>query len=180
MTEHLRTLAWLALLVLGSALVVAQLDGEHGPAPVQHAGHHHGDEHEPRKIFTWEPEQITAIEITTGANVLRYQREDNRWRAPDGSPADSTMIDDYLSLFSQARMDREFMPERGDKHAYSLQPPVLHIRLTNAADAALADVRVGARTPDGFGRYAMIPGDDHVLIIPGYQFAPALKLAGKE
>lgn len=180
MNENLRTLTWLALLVLGTLLVVAQLAGERGPAPAQHAGHHHGDEHEPRKIFIWEPEQIATIELADGPDVLRYRREASGWQGPDGSPADSAMINEYLSLFSQTRMDREFMPEAGDTQAYRLKPPVLHIRLTDANNAAVAEVTVGARTPDGLGRYAMIPGDEHVLVIPNYQFAPALKLADGE
>lgn len=180
MTHRLRTLAWLALLVLGCVLVVLQLSGEQGPAPALHAGHHHGDEHEPRKIFTWEPEQIATIELSSGPDARRYRREGNRWLSTAGAAVDSAMINEYLSLFSQARMDREFMPEAGDTEAYQLKPPVLHIRLADANGAALADVTVGARTPDGYGRYVMIPGDDHVLVIPNYQFAPALKLANTE
>lgn len=104
----------------------------------------------------------------------------------------------YLSLFSQARADRvlartglpvdapgaaggagfdDTVKAEADPAGdpYGLASPALRIDVVGRDGQPLARATVGARTPDGYGRYVRLASRDAVLIVPEYQFRPAME-----
>ncbi len=57
---------------------------------------------------------------------------------------------------------------------YGLASPALRIDVIGREGRPLTRVTVGARTPDGYGRYVRLASRDAVLIVPEYQFRPAM------
>ena len=179
MIDYVRTAAWLVLLLLGVALSAIQLGSESSHVHPAHTGHGHSHEgqHRPQRLFFWPPEQAQVLTLRAVDG-----REQTFTRAPDGwasstPAADESFFDpqEYVALLSQARKDREFAPDEGELHSFGLAPPKLRLQIRDAAGAVLADLSVGARTPDGLGRYVLMSTGANVLIIPNYQFEAPLK-----
>ncbi|MFT3801807.1 MAG: hypothetical protein QM766_11355 [Burkholderiaceae bacterium] len=215
MSERLRTIAWLLVLVAGIGATVVQWEdpdahdapdahgigetgsaGAAGPRAGAH-GHAHDDTHRPARLFAWDLPDVAALTIGDDERSRRFVADDRGWREVDAAGA--TITDTrgsgafdaaaYLSLFSQARADRVLaraMPsapgpdDAGHAGAglaadpYGLTSPALRIEVVERDGRPLAQVTVGARTPDGYGRYARLASRDAVLIVPEYQFRPAM------
>jgi len=180
MPDHLRTAAWLALLVLGITLSAIQLNGD-TPHPGQraHAGHDHdhGDHHKPQRLFSWEPEEAQSLTLRTAdGRQEKFLRHGDEWRGPAPSGKDASLDPStYLGLLSQARKDREFALGTETLESFGLAPALVTIRVENGAGNVLADLSVGVRTPDGFGRYVRMATETSVLIVPNYQFEAVIK-----
>ncbi|MFT4100179.1 MAG: hypothetical protein QM674_03900 [Burkholderiaceae bacterium] len=230
MSERLRTIVWLLVLVAGIGATAVQWDDPDAPdvhdageaeaagaaAPRAGAhGHAHDDTHRPARLFAWDVPDVAALTMSGGGRSRRFVADERGWREvdaggvavpdTDGTPAFDAAA--YLSLFSQARADRVLAPaahaarapddadhapgvERAgsasaDKagHAgadpaddpYDLASPALRLDVVGRDDQPLARITVGARTPDGYGRYVRLASRDAVLIVPEYQFRPAME-----
>src|SRR5690606_3597990 len=186
MAGHIRTAVWLVLFILGVVLSAAQLGGKHDHASgTGHGGHDHA-QHQPLRLFEWEPERAHTLilRVQDGRNQV-YVRVGQAWQssrsAPDvGNRASLDPQDnnfdpgEYVSLLSQARRDREFAADADSLTSFGLAPALLHIRIEDREGAVLADLNVGSLTPDGFGRYVRMPSNTNVLIVPNYQFEKAI------
>jgi hypothetical protein len=180
MSERLRTITWSVLLLLGVMLVVAQLRGEdllHRGVPAHGHTHAAGSAHEPRRLFVWEPEEAGQLELEAGGQTAVFRRAEEGWRQLEPPGAGALAIDAaaYVALLSQARKDREFESSADGLHAFGLAPERVRVVVLDSAGETLADMKVGAPTPDGFGRYVHM-GDEQVLIVPHYQFEPVFQL----
>lgn len=177
MTEHVRTIFWLALLLGGIVLSGIQLGADNLPVRPIHEGHHHGNQHEPHRLYFWEPEQVRTLLLqNVEGQEKRFTRDAYaRWTSPQGASAGAFDAEAYVSLLSRARIDREFPADKETLHTYGLSPALLRVRVLDANGSVLADLIVGERTPDGYGRYVFVPTDSNVLIIPNYQFEAALR-----
>lgn len=180
MTDRLRTVVWLALLALGIALSAVQLaSNDHHHAHRAHAahGHDHGNHHKPQRIFSWEPEQAHTLTLRAAdGREQSFVRTGGEWRGPNSAAEENALEpSEYLALLSQARKDREFTPEAETLGSFGLEPALLQVRIEDGAGTVLADLAVGARTPDGFGRYVRVLMDGPVLIVPNYQFEAAIR-----
>jgi hypothetical protein len=188
MRESVRTVGWTALLVLGVGLAVMQLDHDRGQHQAHAAqdGHDHGEQHRPQRLFSWEPEEAHVL-VLRGRDgpERRFVRGEHGWRAEGSGPPAVTAPGggafdpgQYVALLSQARKDREFAAAKDALESFDLAPAIFRVRVKDGAGAVLADVAVGARTPDGFGRYVQPEGEANVLIVPNYQFEVAMKAVG--
>lgn len=185
MSERVKTLLWTLVLIAGIGASVLQLgdDQHHRPIGGHSHGHDHGSAHQPRKLFSWEPEQAHHLVLVSleGAR-LEFRREGDAWAAETTRGAAAAQAFDpqgYLNLFSQARSDREIPMDATVLESYGLKSPVLRVRVEDDAGQALAEVEVGQRTPDGFGRYVFLPSAQTLHIVPNYQFSKALEALGQ-
>lgn len=183
MADHIRTAVWALLLLLGGVLSVLQLRGDDAHFHPPHAshGHDHGEQHRPQRIFSWEVEQARALILTAqDGSEQRFSQSSQGWVPSTQTPGlDDFDVQGYLALLSQARRDREFTPEEGELNAFGLAPAKLQVRVLDEKGEVLADLAVGTRSPDGFGRYVRMLTDDlHVMIVPNYQFQPAFQVLG--
>lgn len=179
----LATLGWSLLLVAGVAATVLQL---RDPAPAEPAsGHAHDDASaRPQRLYAWDVEQARTLALAADGRERRFERQaDGRWREPgarDGQP--ELDVQAYLAMLSQARVDRELARQGTTAPTaladYGLAPPRLLLQVRGADGAELARLAVGQRTPDGYGRYALAPQRDGVLVIAHYQFGAALQALG--
>lgn len=184
MTEHARTAAWVALFLLGVVLSAVQLghdEPHHHRVHTGHGhGHEHGDQQKPQRLFSWEAEQAQTLMLAASdGREYVFTRTTGGWKSGAAGPP-ATVFDPqtYLALLSQARKDREFDVETGALPGFGLQPALVHVRVQDAAGNFLADLSVGTRTPDGFGRYVSTPAGTKVLIVPNYQFDAVLEAVG--
>lgn len=177
MTDRVHAIVWLVLLALGIVLSGTQLVRDEPKIPSVHIGHHHGSQHEPQRIFFWEPQQVkTLILKDTHGREQKYTRDARgQLTSAHRLATDSFNAQAYVSLLSSARIDREFPANRESLYAFGLAPALLRIVAMDDGGSVLVDLTVGDQTPDGFGRYIMVPGDSNVLIIPDYQVKEALR-----
>lgn len=179
MGNTLRSLAWLAAFILGVALTAVQLSNEKSRYAnwALHDHAHRGEEHKPQRIFEWEPEEAQALVLRSrDGRELHFVRDAGQWHGK-GITTTARSFDPtaYLSMLSQARKDREFEPEPGTLAAFGLAPAQMQVQVRHQSGSLLADLAVGELTPDGFGRYVLMPPAARVLIIPNYQFEPAIE-----
>lgn len=191
MADHIRTAVWLALFILGVVLSAVQLGGKHDhPSATGHGGHDHA-QHKPMRLFDWEPGRAhTLILRAQDGREQVYVRAGQAWQS-GGSPSvpgDRSSLDpqggsfdpeEYVSLLSQARRDREFAADEDALASYGLAPAEFNVRIEDRSGAVLADMNVGSLTPDGFGRYVRMPSNTNVLIVPNYQFEKAIAVLVK-
>lgn len=179
MNNTLRTIAWLAALMLGVALSALQLNAaKTRPAALGSHNHAHGEEHRPHRIFNWEPEEAQALTLRSGdGRELHFERIEAKWHSRGTPTAEASDFDPaaYLAMLSQARKDREFLPETDSLATFGLAPAQMHVLVRNPSGDLIAELAVGELTPDGFGRYVLTPPAASVLIIPNYQFEPAIR-----
>jgi hypothetical protein len=177
MTDRVHTIVWLALLGLGIGLSTAQLGDTALTTPAVHAGHHHGNQHEPQRIFFWAPHDVQTLVLkATGGQEQKFIRDSpGKWTSTENRDASAFDVEAYVSLLSRARIDREFPADEEALGSFGLAPAQFRILVLDSEGAVLANLAVGERTPDGFGRYVQVPTDTNILIIPNYQFEEALK-----
>ncbi|NLY27655.1 MAG: DUF4340 domain-containing protein [Alcaligenaceae bacterium] len=175
-----RLWVWGLVLVAGVAGIGWQVFGTDTKGPVVRPGHHHhhGDAHEPHKLYVWEPEDALRLVVRVPGREWVLQRTAPAQWKTDQQVMDPGVFDinAYLNLLSQARIDREFLPPDNDFKPFGLEQPAIELIITGQGDTPLAALSVGHKAPDGFGRYVRIPGDENVLIVPDYQFRPAEQL----
>lgn len=159
---------WTLLLAAGVALSAWQWQ-ETNKAPAAHDGHTHvyDDAGKPARLYAWNATQATKVTLTTPTATLTLTRGDTGWAATPASRAEGFDAADFLALFSQARSDRVLAPH--PDQPYGLNPPQLHIDISDATGAYLARMKVGALAPDGLGRYVQLPDETQIRIIPDYQ-----------
>jgi len=114
-----------------------------------------------------------AVKLQLDETILRDAR--GQLTSAHRLATDSFNAQAYVSLLSRARIDREFPANRESLYAFGLAPALLRIVAMDDGGSVLVDLTVGDQTPDGFGRYIMVPGDSNVLIIPDYQVKEALR-----
>jgi len=191
MVDHIRTAVWLALFILGVVLSAVQLGGKHDhPSATGHGGHDHA-QHKPMRLFDWEPARAHTLILraqdgreqayvrTAEAWQLAGSRADMNGRPSSDSQEFSFDPEEYVSLLSQARRDREFAADEDALASYGLAPAEFNVRIEDRSGAVLADMNVGSLTPDGFGRYVRMPGNPNILIVPNYQFEKAIAVLVK-
>ena len=161
-----------------------QADRGHGADPP--AAHDHGAQHRPLRLFHWEPEAAhTLILRAQDGREQAYVRTAEGWQLAgsradmNGRPSSDSQEfsfdpEEYVSLLSQARRDREFAADEDALASYGLAPAEFNVRIEDRSGAVLADMNVGSLTPDGFGRYVRMPSNTNVLIVPNYQFEKAI------
>ena len=168
--------AWALVLLMGLGATVWQLAGEgQGRTPDQnvHAADAAGSG--PQRMFGWEPTEATRVSVSSPSRMREFRRSGAlAWEevGERGVPFD---VDAYVGLFSQARIDRVLMSGAGGGKDLGLEPAALRVVVEASDGRVLADVQCGAVTPDGLGRYVRLSGRPGVAIVPGYQFANALK-----
>lgn len=200
MNEPLRTFVWLLVLLAGIGATMVQL-GSHDDASrtdlagtARDAGHGNSAIREPGKpsgpalLFDWDVPDVASLQLTGASSSRRFIASAQGWREVDmddtpidagGAPAFDAEA--YLSLFSQARADRSLPgTEEDTDDSYGLATPLLRITVTGHEAKLLARLAVGARTPDGYGRYVRLASRNAVLIVPDYQFREAIKATGGE
>lgn len=179
------TAGWTALLVAGCVATALQL---RDPSPAQPQRDPHGHDNEasrPQRLYAWDERDAAALRLRSPQGERRWRVAPNgAWAVAEASPPDDNTTDPparpagafdpaaMLALLSQARVDRALDTVATAEHG--LVPPQLHLEVDAADGRPLARLAVGARTPDGYGRYVQVPGREAVLVVPHYQFAAAL------
>lgn len=156
--------AWAGLLGAGMLLSLWQgLVLHEGPG--RHDGHDHGHSAAaPERLYAWHADQVAGITLATRDVTLRMRSDRAAWRELPVPDFDAAA---FVATFSQLRSERRFAPQPGE--SYGLQPPHLRITLHDDDGGTLADLEVGDPVPDGFGRYARVPGEADVRVVPDYQ-----------
>ncbi|HKX27984.1 MAG TPA: DUF4340 domain-containing protein, partial [Blastocatellia bacterium] len=112
-------------------------------------------------------EDITAINITRGAETINMELQDNRWmvKQPINTPADEAALNQLIGTMANARIDSEFTPAADQLKSYGLAEPVvkIEIRLKNGQTQRL---ELGNKDPIGTSAYGRINGAQNVSMLP--------------
>ena len=140
----------------------------------------HGSRRDPMQEFkpaglmtAFAPEDAREIEIATGAETWRFQR-DGAWRAvdpPKPAPADvGPRINAALRLLRNSAPLRVLTAEevaRVPPAEYALAADSLRVQV-RAADGVTFRIQFGGRNPLGSARYAKVYGMEGVPMLPAY------------
>lgn len=174
-----QTTIWIAVSLTSIALIAVQLSDDHDANHQQ--GHRHGHQHDssvgPERIFNWSPDRIHTLLLTVNGQRMGFNRQGvEQWTFDGAEQPDALEVNQFLSLLSEARSDRKIDKAQHTISEYGLKHPHLTISLSDNSGNSVATIEIGDKTPDGFGRYVRLDGQDQVLIVPNYQFSWPLKV----
>jgi hypothetical protein len=156
MTWRRAALYWALFIVLG----VYYLAAEREPAGEAAA-------HLTRAAFLNVPEdQLTALQVQKGDNVVRCRRIAGRWKVvdPPESRVPSDLIAGLIANLTQLPDVEVVADKPGDLAQFGLDTPVSTLLLTPASGDAIT-VRLGNRNPAGTAVYAQRSTSDRVFLI---------------
>ena len=125
-----------------------------------------------RSVLLNPSETVSRIEVVRrGEPPTVLVRTNDEWRivAPFPGSADEQAVKRLLDALSfapiaDALTDAELLKMGKDKASYSLEPPALTVKVSDADGEA--SVSLGAPTPSADGVYASVAGVDAVFIVP--------------
>lgn len=119
------------------------------------------------RLWTAEPADVTEVEIRRPADTVRLKREGDRWRmlAPVEAGGDRGRIEDALTTFVTAKVDREIAAAPTSPAEFGLDKPAAEVTLTLKDGRRLA-VQLGSKNPTGLWVYAREPDKPAVFVLP--------------
>lgn len=125
-----------------------------------------------RRIFDFDPDQVTEIELGSGGERFKLTREDTLWklsRHPYGetSPADGQTVENYLQTLAEVRADDFAFKSRIEGLAFETRDPVLTLTFQDGRKERLFAVE----TPEDETRY-FVKSDQgpSVFVVLEYNF----------
>jgi hypothetical protein len=185
MIAWLRPAAWLPLLVagIGASFYVLGL----GPTG---SGDGHGHGVGPQPLFNLPAAEFAAVEIVAAGRMTRFERDaEGGWflHAHDGAAegpaghthttdaADAERLEKAFQLLANARSDRIVAGgwlQALQRTGYGLtHPPLIALIYRRGRAQPELTLEFGDLTPDGFGRYVLVPQRQVILQLPDYQAA---------
>ena len=178
------TAAWLALLVLGMALIVWQAAK---PAAVTEPD---ADDIAAAPLVSAPLAQWSAVELLGSDGLHRFERDPSgRWlrhaevageaaeHRHDADAAAAERIATVLGAFSRAGIERRIaVTDPARLAVYGLDRPPLIVMIRGSEGRPVLTLEVGQLAPDGLSRYVRLPRDGSVLTIPNYQVDGLLEL----
>ncbi|MFQ5839666.1 MAG: DUF4340 domain-containing protein [Candidatus Methylomirabilales bacterium] len=129
-----------------------------------------GADRGPAKALTFQPEEVTAIEIERPDGTVRMERrkEPEGWTltAPLTYPADQATIDALLRTLRDAVIERTLEAAEGTLGEFGLAKPAATVSLTRTGSGEPLRLAIGDRLPVGHTVYAQRPAAGEILIIP--------------
>ena len=122
-------------------------------------------EKESRRVFSFQPDGIDAIEIVAvGAQPVRLDREGG-WKvvAPIRADIDRGVFDGFLSGLKKLEMERRVSAAPENLAAFGLDNPPLRLRIQ--AEGKWTDLLVGQSNPAGDAWYAKTDAKPDVFLI---------------
>jgi len=178
-----RAVIWATLLLVGIAVSYGALQWHPGATPGGHEEHALG----PARLFDVSAAALSAVELVAAGAVTRFERDgEGRWfrhaheqaageaaagheHALDAAAADA--LDKAFRLLANARHDRIVASgEPLDRRSYGLVDPSLVALVYRSGLARpLLILEFGDLTPDGLGRYVLLPQRRMIIQLPDYQ-----------
>ncbi len=123
---------------------------------------------ESEKVFSFEPEQITAITLSHSGESIRLEKSGEHWKILQPLPAvpDSEAVVRLLTSLQSMRISHE-LGKQADLSPYNLQNPQVTLELTVQEGKQLPALFVGDDSPTGGGAYARVGQDGQILIVSG-------------
>ena len=120
-----------------------------------------GADRGPAKALTFQPEEVTAIEIERPDGTVRIERrkEPEGWTltAPLEYPADQTTVDALLRTLRDAVIERTLEAAEGTIGEFGLAKPAATVSLTRTGSGEPLRLAIGDRLPVGHTVYAQRP-----------------------
>lgn len=109
------------------------------------------------RIWTVEPKDVEAVTVARKGETLRLKRAaDGGWDMlePVKTRGDRAVVDDMVTGFATARMDREIDPNPAKPADFGLDPPDAEVKIEVKGRAEPLVLRVGSKNPTGVWVYA--------------------------
>lgn len=173
-----RTVFWLLVLAAGVALWAEVLDESASPAapttpPVDAA--------RADRLLAWPLARVRALTLISAGQEHRIERSAAGWQYAGDATGDAVaarFIAGHLEMFAAARIERRLTAAPAALEQYGIGDASARVLLFLDQHAeADASLRIGMRTPDGFGQYVLNEASGAVLIVPAYQVDNLLALA---
>ncbi|MFZ2445472.1 MAG: DUF4340 domain-containing protein [Syntrophobacteraceae bacterium] len=127
-------------------------------------------EKESKRVFSFNPEAVTAIEVAVGrGQPVRVEKKDG-WRIvkPVGSEVDRSSFDSFFGALRGLDTVRKLGPAPEKLEAFGLADPPLKIRFE--AGGEWFELAVGGLNPAGDARYARKAGGADIFLIDQLAF----------
>lgn len=162
-----RTVFWLSVWVCGLALWW-MLARDHAD-PIASG---ESEVSAPDRLLAWPLERLSALEFGQPIDRERIVRgPDAGWRYRNRESNQETMdfIAPRLRMFAAARIERSFTapPSAFAEYGINEQSAEFQIYIDDAS-APARSLRIGKRTPDGFGQYVLLEEEQRIVTVPAY------------
>ncbi|MGC9196510.1 MAG: DUF4340 domain-containing protein [Syntrophobacteraceae bacterium] len=120
---------------------------------------------ESRRVFTFDPQSVTKIEIKSGQHLALSLNKAGAWKisSPIVADVDNTELTGLLSTLQNVEMQRKLGQEAGNLKAFGLNKPSLSVRFFSAGK--WFELETGAKSPVGSDRYARVGKSGEVFMI---------------
>jgi hypothetical protein len=185
------TWGWLIVLALALGAIVWQ--AVRPTAPVGRGGHDDHDAAAAPLVASAEA-NWSAVELLGPDGMTRFERDaSGRWLVHGGAtqpagdatphthradPAAAERIASVFAAFARTRIERTLPVDPARLTAYGLDRPEWIVLIHGADARPLATIEVGQLAPDRLSRYARLPSDGRVLMMPNYQIEGLVALTG--
>lgn len=120
------------------------------------------------KIFDFEIGQVTKLSLKKGDRLIVCEKEGKDWKIikPSKAEADGDKVGRIISTLKYLRAERQFESEKDDKLKpadFGLDKPVLSA-VIDAGGVPLVFL-LGDNCPAGRSMYAMLQGEDKILVV---------------
>jgi hypothetical protein len=124
-----------------------------------------GKAKEARRVFTFDPQTVSQIEIKSGHNLAISLKKAGTWKifAPIAADVDSTELNGLLSTLHNMEMKRKLGQVSGNLKGFGFDKPSLIVRFFCAGK--WLDLETGAKSPVGTDRYARVGKSGEVFMI---------------
>ena len=123
-----------------------------------------------RKVFAYEAEKITQIQITSSAGESTTLRKgaNDTWTIvqPVEAPADRNNVSDVVTNLANLEEERVVDENATDLKSYGLAAPRIDVTFQVDGDKEPKRVLFGEKTPAGSGIYAKLPAGNRVFLVP--------------
>jgi Domain of unknown function (DUF4340) len=170
-----RTVFWLGVCACGLALwwLMARNAGPISPHEIEISA--------ADRLLAWPLERLSTLEFGQPLNRQRIVRlPPKEWRYQHKASNQETMdfIAPRLRMFSAARIERSFTapPSAFTEYGITGQSAEFNIYIDDAS-VPVRSLRVGNRTPDGFGQYVLLEEEQRIVTVPAYHIENLAALA---
>lgn len=124
---------------------------------------------ESKKVFTFQPNQVKALEVTSASDKIRIER-DGQWKivAPIKADGDKLTLEGMAASLSNLMMQREIAPSAQDLKPFGLQDPALKVGML--VGDQWQEILFGDSNPTGDARYAKTATKPNVFLVAANSF----------